>query len=184
VKRCPIIFFFTPGIFFLVNNCCFSQNTASTVANASITVISPVTVSQTNNIVFGNIPVPVNSSIAISQAATPPVSGFILQGGNGNLPVAVGATATASFKVSGQASSAYGVTLPSTTVTLSNGSDVMTAITYTDDSGDSGIQSLTRALSDKGDDNVDIIASLKISPNQSAGVYRSTDPLKITINYN
>ncbi len=184
MKNYLIVFYLTLGIFLSAESFCFAQSAAD--ASASVTIVTPITISQTDNLIFGNISIPVSSgSASTGSTVTTPVSGVITQTGSSTLSQGSGTTATASFNVTGQASSAYSVTLPATTVTLSNGSDVMTASTFTTTTSSvAGTVPLTSALSNTGNDVVKVGASLNVNANQSAGLYTAANPFTVTINYN
>ena len=184
MKRFFILLNLILGIAIAANTSCSAQSSAS--FGASAIIVSPITVSQTDNMVFGNIPIPSSTPAGATNvaAATGSVAGVITQTGGGTLSQTTSSTATATFNVSGQASAAYNVTLPSTVVTLTNGSDVMTASTFTSTSSSAATQSTTSELSSNGADVVKVGASLNLNARQQGGVYLAADPFTVTINYN
>src|SRR5579864_9027654 len=98
-------------------NISFAQATAT--ASASATIITPIAISKTVDMDFGNIAVAASTGGTVVLDNT----GSRTTGGAGGvtLPSSTGTVAAAEFSVSGQASFTYAITLPSS-ATLSDGS--------------------------------------------------------------
>src|SRR5580698_2059233 len=95
---------------------------ASATASCSANIITPITITKTVDMNFGNVAV---SATTAGTAVLAP-AGTRTTGGAGGvtLPATIGTVAAASFTVAGQASYTYAITLPSS-CTISSGSNTM-----------------------------------------------------------
>lgn len=104
-----------------------------------------------------------------------PASGWTRTGGV--ILVPSGAGAAAHFQVSGAASQAYTITLPSDNqVVLSNGSNTMAVNNFSSSPSGSG------TLSPSGQQQLRVGAELTVSGSQAPGTYTGSFP--VTVNYN
>ena len=151
----------------------FAQATAT--ASASATIVTPISISKTTDMSFGNVAV--SASIAGTAILTP--SGSRSTGGAGGvtLPVTTGTVAAAAFTVSGQGSYTYSITLPSS-CTLSSGSNTMTVNAFT------SLPATTGALSAGGTQTLTVGATLNVSAAQAAGSYTNAAGVPVIVNYN
>jgi hypothetical protein len=108
------------------SNSAFAQATAT--AAASATIITPITITKTADMNFGNVAV--SASTAGTAILAP--AGTRTTGGAGGvtLPSTTGTVSAASFTVSGQASYTYAITLPSSATITSSG-NTMTVNAFT-----------------------------------------------------
>lgn len=146
----------------------------SASASATATVVTPIAMTNVLDMSFGNISV---NAVAGTVVMTP-ASGRTITGGV-TLPATTGLVQAATFDVTGTGTYTYGITLPSTPVTLThtNGTDVMTATTFT--STPSGTGALTA-----GAQTIAVGATLNVAALQLAGVYTTPTEFIVTINYN
>ena len=151
----------------------FAQATAT--AAASATIITPVSITKTVDMNFGNV------AVSASNAGTAILApgGTRTTGGAGGvtLPSTTGTVAAASFTVSGQASYTYAITLPST-ATISSGSNTMTVNAFTSSPATTG------ALSTGGTQTLNVGATLNVTAGQAAGSYTNSTGVPVTVNYN
>ena len=151
----------------------FAQATAT--ASASATIITPISITKTVDMNFGNV------AVSASNAGTAILApgGTRTTGGAGGvtLPSTTGTVAAASFTVSGQASYTYAITLPST-ATISSGSNTMTVNAFTSSPATTG------ALSTGGTQTLNVGATLNVAAGQAAGSYTNATGVPVTVNYN
>ena len=152
----------------------FAQATAT--ASATAVIITPIAISKTVDMNFGNVAVSASTSgtVVLSTA-----SGRTTGGSGGvTLPSTTGTVAAASFNVTGQASYTYAITLP-TSATLSDGaSHTMNVGTFTSNPSSTG------TLSSGGAQTLLVGATLSVSAAQAAGTYTSSTAVPVTVNYN
>jgi hypothetical protein len=148
-----------------------AQETAT--ATASATILTPISIAQTADINFGNVAI---------QSAT---SGTVVLSSSGNrsttggttLPTTAGTVSTAAFTISGEDGYSYAITLPSSPLTISSGSNTMTVSSFT--SSPSATGTLTG-----GSENITVGATLNVAAGQASGSYVSGTPFNVTVNYN
>ena len=87
--------------------------------------------------------------------------------------------AAADFTVSGQASYTYAITLPSTTVTLTDGSSHTMGVTSF-----TSTPSSTGTLSGTGSQDLKVGATLSVASAQTPGTYTNSTGVPVTVNYN
>lgn len=144
----------------------------SGTATASATIITPIAISKTVDMNFGNVAV---SAVAGTVVLTP--ASVRTKTGGVTLPIVAGTISAASFNVTGLGSYTFTITLPSTPLTISNGSNTMTVNAFT--STPSGTGTLSG-----GAQVLNVGATLNIGINQAAGLYTSATPFTVTVNYN
>ena len=151
----------------------FAQVTATATAKANI--ITPIAISKTVDMNFGNVAV--NSTTAGTVVLTP--AGTRTQTGGVTLPATKGTVTAAQFYVIGESGYTFAITLPTTDLTITNStSETMTVNTFT--STPSG----TGTLSGSGEATFNVGATLNVAAGQTAGLYKNETGFKVTVNYN
>lgn len=151
---------------------------AQTVASASATatIVSPITIVKDVDMNFGNVAV---SSLAGGIVTLDPsVAGTRTPNGGGgtSLPAVTGTVSAAQFTVSGQANFTYDISLP-VSATLSNAGNNMIADNFT-----SSVP--TGTLDASGIETFYVGADLNVNAAQPAGVYTTSSPFFVIVNYN
>jgi len=165
----------TAAVVLAFSNSSFAQ--ASATASASATIITPISIVKNTNMNFGNVAVSasVAGTVILAPASTRTTGGA----GGVTLPSTTGTVAAADFTVSGQASYTYAITLPSTTVTLSDGGGHTMSVTAFTSS-----PSATGTLSGSGLQDLTVGATLSVTAAQAAGTYTNSTGVPVTVNYN
>ncbi len=149
----------------------YSQATAT--ATATATIVTPISISKTADMSFGNIAVQASTggTVVLAPAGTRTSTSGV------TLPATAGTVTAAAFTVNVSGSYTYAITLPSTaTLTRVSGTETMTAGSFT--SNPSGTGALT-----SGTQNISVGATLTVAAAQVAGVYNSGN-FSVTVNYN
>jgi hypothetical protein len=146
---------------------------ASATATATATIVTPISITKTVDMNFGNVAV--QTALGGTVVMTP--AGVRTATGGVTLPAVLGTVTAASFTVNGQGTYTYAITLPATATTLTNGANTMTADTWTSN------PSATGALT-AGTQTLNVGASLNVGAAQAAGIYVSGTPFTVTVNYN
>lgn len=144
----------------------------SGTATATATIITPIAISKTVDMNFGNVAVSAAAGTVVLSPA-----GVRTKTGGVTLPIVAGTISAASFTVTGLGSYTYTITLPSTPLTINNGSNTMTVNSFT--STPSGTGTLSG-----GSQVLNVGATLNVGVNQAAGLYTSASPFTVTVNYN
>jgi hypothetical protein len=150
-----------------------AQQTASATATASATIITPISISKTADMNFGNIAVSSSAggTVVLAPAGTRTTTGSV------SLPATAGSPVAAAFTVTGQGNYTYSITLPSS-ATLSDGaSHTMTVNTFTSNPSSTGTLS-------SGTQNISVGATLTVAAAQTPGTYTTSTPFTVTVNYN
>jgi hypothetical protein len=168
-----ISFLLTTVVLVAISAISYGQQTASATASASATIITPISISKTVDLNFGNVAVGGTSgTVAITAAGVRSATGGV------TLPATAGSPAAASFTVTGQGSYTYAITLPSTATTIDDGlSHTMTVGTFVSNPGTTGTLS-------SGTQTLTVGATLNVGANQTPGVYTSATPFTVTVQYN
>ncbi|MCV2369270.1 DUF4402 domain-containing protein [Roseateles oligotrophus] len=151
----------------------FAQQSATASADASATIIQPIAITKTSNLVFGNYAVgATGGSVSLSTADVVSVnSGTISQPASNK-----GSPAAAVFAVSGEGSFTYAITLPSDgTVSLTGAGAPMPVTGFTSNPATTGTLS-------SGTQNVKVGATLNLGSAQAPGAYTGT--FAVTVAYN
>jgi hypothetical protein len=147
-----------------------AQSTAPS-PNASVTLRTPITISNTGNMNFGNITAGSTiGTVVLSTAGTRTRTGGV------TLPAIAGTISVASFLITGDVSSTYSISLPAS-YTITNGSYTMTVNTFV--SSPSG----TGTLSSVGQQTLNVGATLNIGAKQVGGSYTNASGFNVTVNY-
>lgn len=152
-----------------------SNAQATATATASATIVTPIAISRTAHMNFGNIAVTsVAGSVLLGSDGTRTPSGGV------TLPAVAGTVSAASFTVTGTASYTYVITLPTTPVSLANGANSMNATAFNSSLGVSGSAG---NLGTGGSQVVTVGATLAVAAAQAAGSYVSSG-FTVEVNYN
>jgi len=148
----------------------FAQS-ASATATATAVIVSPITLTRTADMSFGNIIADVDGgTVVLVPAGTRTLNGL-------TSPSLPGTVTAASFNVSGLASATYAITLP-LTHDITNGVQTMTVNTF------SSTPTPTGALDGAGTQTLNVGATLNVNANQQAGTYTNAAGFAVTVNYN
>lgn len=162
---CAIIAF----MFFNAGN---ASAQATATANASATIVTPISITKVTDMNFGNVAVSATAgTVVLAPAATRTTTGGV------TLPAVNGTVTAAVFTVNGEGAYTYAITLPSTDLTISNGTTNMIVNAFT------STPSATGALA-AGTQTLRVGATLNVSASQAAGLYTSATPFNVTVNYN
>ncbi|MCF8457936.1 MAG: DUF4402 domain-containing protein [Bacteroidales bacterium] len=149
----------------------FAQVTAS--ASSSATVLTPIAITKTVDMNFGNLAVNATSgTIVLTPASSRTNTGGVtfLNGNNGTVTAA-------SFTVTGLADATYSITLPVSSIDISYAGNDMRVDTWTSDPTPTG--TLTG-----GTQTLNVGATLNVPASTPAGLYTSATPFDVTVNYN
>jgi hypothetical protein len=138
-------------------------------ANASATVIAPLTISATSELNFGSLAATAGGTVTVSTAgARTTTAGVTLAGGT---------VSAASYLISAYNGANITISLPSANITLANGGNTMVVgnFTSTIPAGNYTLTAVTATLS--------IGADLTVAAAQPAGVYTNNADLTVTVNY-
>ena len=145
----------------------------SATATATTTIVTPIAISKSIDMNFGNVAVSptLAGTVVLVPAGTRSTTGGV------TLPATAGTVAAAKFIVTGVTGYTYSITLPTAPITLTGSpSGTMTAGTFTSTPSPAGV--LTG-----GTQNILVGATLNVAAAQVAGTYTST-AFTVTVNYN
>ncbi|MFT3982248.1 MAG: DUF4402 domain-containing protein [Ferruginibacter sp.] len=148
---------------------------AVATATASATIVSPISIAKDADMNFGNLSVSPSAGGTVTMEATAAATRTASLGGGVSLPANTGTVSAAQFTVSGQASFTYDLVLP-TTITLVNGANAMTVENFTSSS--------TGTLDGTGNESFYVGADLIVDAGQAPGVYTTSSPFFVAVNYN
>ena len=156
-----------------------AQSTATETATANANVIKPITIAKNLSLEFGNVVAGAGTVIIASAGGRTDSSAALTPGGQ------KGTFRAATFDVTGEAASTYSITLPSTTVTLSDSAttpNTMTVTDFTVAAGTSGsVTGLVGTLA-AGAGVLNVGAKLTVAALQVPGAYTGT--YSVTVAYN
>jgi Domain of unknown function (DUF4402) len=147
---------------------------ATTTATATATIVTPISITKTVDMNFGNVAVQTAAGGTVVMTAL----GVRSPTGGVTLPTTAGTVTPATFTVSGQGTYTYIITLPSTALTITSGSNTMSVTAFTSSPTPTGV------LSAGGTQTLTVGATLNVAAAQPAGVYVSATPFSVTVNYN
>ena len=152
-----------------------AQRTAS--ASVAATIVTPIGIEKVpdGDLNFGNIAAGTSSGIIVLST-----NGVRRAEGGATLPSTEGTISPAEFIVTGEGSYYFSITLPSDPITLintENSAECMMVDSFTSSPENAGTLS-------GGKQTVKVGASLSINPAQSPGLYKSSTPFNVTVNYN
>lgn len=145
------------------------QNTSSTTANATARIITPISITKSTDLNFGDVvPTASSGTVVVTPAGARSATGGATLGSSSSV-------SAASFTVAGQANAAYTVTLPSS-ATITSGANSMTVNTFT--STPSGTGNLGAGASQ----TLSVGATLQVGANQAIGTYTGTFSVSVAYN--
>lgn len=150
-----------------------SSYAQSATATSTATIITPIAISKTLDMNFGNVSV----NASLGTVVLTPAGGRSVTGG-ASIAGAPGTVTAASFDVTGANDYTYSITLPATPTTLTFGANTMTCDTWT------STPTPTGTLSGAGAQTLTVGATLHVGASQPAGTYISGTPFEVTVNYN
>lgn len=152
----------------------FSQIKANGTSSAAATIVTPVTISNTGQMNFGNIPVDAASCTLVLDPAGSKINTSDITLSDVN----TGTVSAAVFVVSGGKSYIYSITLPSSdyTVTDTHG-EIIIINSFTSNPTVTGL--LTG-----GTQTLKVGATLNIRSSQTAGIYTNKTGFDVIVNYN
>lgn len=148
----------------------FAQSSAT--ATATATLITPISITKTTDMNFGTIAASATAgtvALGYNDVATPSGGTTLVAGGD--------ARKAAEFQVTGQNSSSFSISCP-TSLILTSGGNTLTVNAISPDSG------ITSNLSATGSKTIKVQGTLVVPAGALAGVYTNTTDLKVTVNYN
>ncbi len=157
-----------------ISTASFAQTDVKTATvTASATIITPITITKTQDLNFGNVvSTTAGGTVVLSPAGVRTEAGV-------QLPAATGTVTAASFTVTGQDGYAYAVTLPTTAYSITTGTgsatEVMSLTAFT---------SNTTGTLTGGTQTLNVGATLNVVANQNAGTYIGATPFNVSVNYN
>ncbi|HEX6860300.1 MAG TPA: DUF4402 domain-containing protein [Caulobacteraceae bacterium] len=151
----------------------FAQDTSTATATGTATIVQAITVHKDTDLQFGSIAKPTSGTNSIVVNET---TGARTKTGAGDAALMTSTTGRATYTVSGAASTAYSISLPSSTFTLakSGGSTPLTVTL---------VRSATSStLSAGGTDTFGVGGSFTIASTTETGAYTGT--FDVTVAYN
>jgi hypothetical protein len=153
----------------------FAQNASATAtASSTATIVTPIAIAHVTDMNFGNVTV---STLVAGTVVLAP-AGTRTSTGNITLPAINGTISAASFTVTGVTGSAYSITLPTTDLTLTSGSNTMIVNAFT------STPSATGTLA-AGTQTLNVGATLNVKAAQAVGIYTTAvGGFPVTVCYN
>jgi hypothetical protein len=147
----------------------FAQSSAT--ATATAVIVSPITITQTANMSFGNIIADTDGgTVVLVPAGTRTLNGL-------TSPSIAGTVTAAAFTVTGFDGATYSVSLPANHTIDDGSGHNMVVDTFT--SNPSGTGTLTG-----GTQTLNVGATLNVGGAQAAGTYTNAAGFTVTVNYN
>jgi hypothetical protein len=145
----------------------------SATATTSANIITPIAITKTVDMNFGNIAVSptVAGTVVLVPAGTRTATGGV------TLPAVAGTVTAASFAVTGLGTSTYAITLPGSITLNGTPSGTMTLGTFVSTPSGTGVLSA-------GAQTLLVGGTLIVGAGQAAGVYTNTTNMTVTVNYN
>lgn len=154
-----------------------AQTSATATANASATVITPITLTKTLDLNFGILAAsPVPGTLKITPAGIRTTTG-----GVSTLSTA-GTVTPAVFSVEGEDGYSYAITLPLIPVVLHNTTHAGAFMLATNFTSSPAV--ITGGVLTGGSQALNVGATLFVGPNQVHGLYTTSIPFPVTVNYN
>lgn len=152
-----------------------SNGQATATADASATIVSPISITKNADMNFGNISV---GAVGGTVTLLPNAAGQrnASPGSSISFPAVTGTVSAAEFQVTGQANYTYDITLPAP-LQIVNGLDFMDVQSFT-----SSVP--TGTLDGTGNETIYVGADLVVAANQAPGTYTTATPFFVAVNYN
>jgi hypothetical protein len=146
---------------------------ATATASIAVNIVTPIGIAKADDMVFGNIATNGSTgTILVDLDGTRTPSGGV------SLPAASGSPKAASFVVTGAGNYTYGISLPTSPITLSGATAGVTVATFVSNLASTG------KLAAAGTQTVFVGATLNLPASVAAGSYTNASGLSITVNYN
>jgi hypothetical protein len=144
----------------------------STTATASAFIVTPIAISKTLDMNFGNVAVNATAGTVVL-----PPSGPRTVTGGCTLPAAVGTVTAAHFVVTGTPTYTFSISITPALITVDQGANHMNVDTWVTNPTPTGTLA-------GGTATVDVGGTLHVTGGQATGAYTSATPFTITVNYN
>lgn len=169
-----ILNLFAIGMIVAFSNSAMAQNTANSDATASATIIAPIAINKTSDLIFGTV---INNSGTITLDTNGAVSSLdnALIGNDIT-------TAAAAFGVIGEIGYTYAIILPETATLSDTGVETMIVNNFTCHSATNNNALLAGTLNGTGTDIVTVGADLIVGASQVSGDYTGT--FNVIVSYN
>jgi hypothetical protein len=138
-------------------------------ANATATVIVPITITESQALDFGALAAGTGGTVTISTAGARSATGAVVLSS-----MDVGQNGI--FDVAGQANYTYAITLPTVDQTLISGANSMVVNAFTSNPAGTG------TLDGAGAQTINVGATLTVSSGQAPGSYAGTYPIAVEYN--
>jgi hypothetical protein len=148
------------------------QNNASTTANADVTIIQAISITRTAHMNFGSVVAGSSLGTVLLPANASPTR----TASGGTTLGSATVVSPAIFTIAGEPNNTYDITLPSTPVTITDGTDNMTVDTFTSSPGGTG------TLDGAGQQTLYVGATLNVGAAQPSGIYSGS--FSVTVTYN
>ena len=148
------------------------QNNSSTTANANTTVIQAISISRTAHMNFGSVVAGGSLGTVVLPASASPTRSAT----GGTTLGSATVVSAAIFAISGEPNNTYAITLPSSPVTITDGTNNMTVSNFTSSPGGTG------TLNGSGLETVYVGGTLNVAANQVSGIYSGS--FSVTVTYN
>jgi hypothetical protein len=147
----------------------------SASAPTSATIVTPISITKTVDMNFGNVAVQGSTAGTVVLATDNSRS----RTAGVTLPVIAGIVTAAQFTVGGVAGYTYAITLPGNLLlTRQSGTEQMTVNAFTSD------PTTTGTIGAGGTETLRVGATLNVAGGQVAGIYENATGFSVTVNYN
>lgn len=154
----------------IISNQANAQDSATEAANASVTLITPISITKTTDLSFGTfVASSTPGTITMTPAGTVSTAGGVTE-------ISGGDVSAAAFTVAGETGQSFAITLPSTDVVLNSATEgeSLTLNTFTSNPTDTGIIGT--------DGTISVGGTLTVPADSKADTYTGT--FNVTVNYN
>ncbi len=145
---------------------------AQATATATATIVSPILISKSLDMNFGNVAVGTTAGTVVMTPA-----GARSATGGVTLPATVGTVSAATFNVTGTAGYTYTIAITGSPLTVTSGANTMTVTAFTN-------SPTSPATLVAGNNALTVGATLNVGASQAAGIYVSASTFTVTVNYN
>ena len=157
---------------------------ALATATASATIITPISIAKTADMNFGNIAVSAVAGGTVTLEASAAAVRTASLGGGVSLPSTTGTVSAAQFEVTGTANFTYDIALPAN-ATLTSGANAMSLENFsTSLVGPGNPAGTLGTLDGSGEQSFYVGGELIVDAGQAPGVYTTSSPFFIAVNYN
>jgi hypothetical protein len=154
----------------------FAQSSAT--AEATATLVNPISIVATTNMDFGTI-------AASNASGTVVLTNVGVATPNGGVTLVSGTPSAALFTVSGEGGSGFSINYPAASILLKNGEEVLTVNAFTYSNNGDATGTLSGVAGEVGTSTITVGATLVVPANAKAGIYTNTDnDFTLTVNYN